>query len=181
MQPKWGWAPNTKSLKGVLEVMENKLKNGLAKDELAVFILGQCDGGWALKQIWQHSYLSQVTVRPLEDGVWMPSTCNLLLFTGSARRCQFTTGRGHMGGYRRASVLLQIQTPVPSQYCVHRGMPLITLNRQMHDADWKFQTYGHARSFVSLVGEALEMSWGVTKTCCYPRSAFEWCVSTCLG
>lgn len=31
----------------MLEVMENKLKNGLAKDELAVFILGQCDGGWA--------------------------------------------------------------------------------------------------------------------------------------
>lgn len=26
----------------MLEVMENKLKNGLAKDELAVFILGQC-------------------------------------------------------------------------------------------------------------------------------------------
>lgn len=171
-----------KILEGCVGNDGEQVKNGLAKGALVVFILGQCVMVAGLvKQIWQHGYLSQVTVRPLEDGVWVLSTSSLLLFPGHAQCCPvFATGRGHSGGYSRASVLLHIQTPIPSQYCVHRGMPLITLNSQMHDTDWKFQTYGHAKSFVSLVGEALEITGGVTKTCYYPRSAFEWRVSTCL-
>lgn len=148
----------------MLEVIEDKLKNGFAKNVLAVFVLGQCVMVAGLvKQMWQCGYLSQVTVRPWEDGLWMLSTCCLLLFAGSAQCCPVFA----VGTHSRASVLLHMQTPIPLQYCAHRGMPLITLNRQMHDANWKFQTYGHARSFVSLVGEALEMSWGVTKTCCF--------------
>lgn len=48
----------------MLEVMENTLKNGLAKDVLFVFI-GQCVMVAGLvKQIWQCGYLSQGTVRP---------------------------------------------------------------------------------------------------------------------
>lgn len=146
-----------------------------------VYSWAVCDGGWACE--------TNLTVGLPEPGDreatgrWSVNAehCCLLLFTGSAQHCAvIAMGRGHAGGYSRASVPLHIQPPVPLQYCVHRGMHLITLNRQMHDANWKFQTYGHARSFVSLVGEALEMSRGVTKTCCYARSAFERCVSTCL-
>lgn len=137
---------------------------------------------WWWLGLWNKSD-SVATWARWQWGHWrMECGCWALLLAPLPWQCLavIAMGRGHAGSYSRASVLLHIQTPVPSQYCAHRGMPLITLNRQMHDANWKFQTYGHARSFVSLVGEVLEMSWGVTKTCCYPKSAFEWCVSTCL-
>lgn len=171
-----------KILEGCVGGDGEQVKKQLSKScSGCVYSWAACDGGWACETnltVWlPEPGGSEAT------GRWSVNAEHvlLLLVTGSAQCCPvFASGRGHTGGYSTASVLLQIQTPVPSQCCVHRGMPLITLNRQMHDADWKFQTYGHARSFVSLVGEALEMSWGVTKTCCYPRSAFAWCVSTCL-
>lgn len=144
-----------------------------------VYSRAVCDGGWACETnlaVWLPELGDSEAT-----GRWNVDAEHMLL---APRQWQCPAlpcvCQGHWGTHSRASVLLHIQAPVPSQCCVHRGMPLITLNRQMHDANWKFQTYGHARSFVSLVGEALEMSWGVTKTCCYPRSAFEWCVSTCL-